>query len=632
MAMTKKSIRIIAIIIVAAVLSAGLGLSAWALFGRGKPASTEDGNRVIVLPGTESLSEVSGGVVTTRYKIVIPDGADNDVKYAAAEMAALFNEAAGARPETVTDKDPAQSGEHFLSVGRTKQWAERGFDASRNSLSDNGYAVKTSGKAAYLFGATGKGTINAVYGFCEQVFGYEFFASDEYVIERKLDSKLPVMDILIRPDIANFAPMYGEMYKEISLFSSLKAVNYYDTWIAGLQGHTYFKLLPPAVYEDEHKDWYSPERNDNGEPANLCLTRSPEMKAEFIRQVKLAIESDPDRRYMMLGQEDNFGFCGSDSCLAEIKRYEGSQEIKYGSAAVTLRFTNDVVREVNAWLAAEHPERDITFVMFAYNHTKNPPVVFNAKTNGYDPVDPSLIAEKNLAVMFVINNVDYFKPYAEDESVVRMLNGWSALTENLMIWQYGVNFDDYFDTFCNWGSMGPNYNLLKEYGASYIIEQAAHNSATGYFAEMRMWLQSKLCWDTSLKTGDLIDKFLRVYYKDAYEKVRAYFDLVNNHTAALVADKGVQVRSGGNEMMSPANWSPHILSRMVGLLDEAYAAVAPLQGGNPELYRKLQARILKLTIAPRYNILRFYPPADYSVAYAALENDARSVGITTYHE
>jgi len=624
-ASVKKRNRIIALAMAAVIAATGIGVGSWAIWGRGKkddgPSQDGHGN-ITVTPGIHNLSDIEDGRVVTRYKIVIPAGADGKTKFAANELATLFDNAAGARPQVITDEVAENAGEYYLSIGKTKQMQEHNFDSSYARLRDGGFSLQTVDTAAYMFGTAGTGNINSVYGFCGYTFGYEFFASDEYFIRREVGTKLPVFNGFERPDFDGFAPMYGEMNADASLVYRMRATEYYDTWIGVLYGHTYYKLLPPETY-GHNTDWYSPKKDKDGRPENLCLTRSPAMKEEFIRRVKETIEGDPARNYMMLGQEDNFGFCNCATCDAQIK--------KYGTAsAVAMRFTNEVVREVNAWLKAEHPERDITFVTFAYNETKAPPVTFNGATGKYVPVDPSVVAEDNLSVMFVISFVDYFKPYSEDDTVMRMLNGWNSITKNLTIWQYCTNFDNYMEPFANWGTMAPNYKLLKQYGTSYIVEQGSYGSATSSFSEMRMYIQSSLAWNTDLNTGELIEKFMRAYYKDAHQKVKEYFDLVLNHTAALISDKGLIVRSGSSEIMNQQNWSNMTLTRMENLLNEALDSIAYLKAENLDLYQTLSRRILKQTITPRYFKLKFYPPSDEAVEaaqYEILKNDALSFGI-----
>lgn len=575
-------------------------------------------------PSFEDTEYLLSSDQQSEYRIVIPDNADERTVFASDELVYFFRQATGVTLPVFAESDIAADADHLLVIGDTKLREAAGITLTED-IGDTGTRLVTKDSNLYLFGKTEFGDINAVYDFLELTYGYRFYAEDEFYIESIPSAKLQKFDYTFVPDIDSFAMMYGELNSGMQLTRRLRSINYYQSWISAMYAHTYFKILPPATYwSEENADWYSPATDkDTGEAipgANLCLTRSDEMKKEFIERVKYFIEEDETRDYFMLGQEDNFGFCDCDSCKAAIAQY-GS------SSAVMMRFTNDVVNELNAWLAAEHPDRTVHFMTFAYNNTKTPPVV--TENGEMQLVDPSVKAADNLSVMFVINNVNYAVPYYEDANVMNMLKGWSLVTDHITIWQYSTNFDNYMEPLFNWPSMRANYKTLSDYGVYYIAEQGSHNTKTATFTEMRLFVMSALARNTSLSTEALIDEFMDAYYKDAAPVMKELFDMYTNHMMKLVS-QGYWVMSNGTEIMNANNWDYLLLERMLDKIDEALAVIEPLASSDPQQYSTLKNRIYKESLWIQRCELSYYPNnfADETAAYNAFVNDCYRYGIT----
>ena len=564
--------------------------------------------------------------------VVLPDGCDEMAETAGAEFVRLFTEATELKLGFAYESEVTVSPDgYYYFIGDTDALAERKIDCSYELLGDSGVVIKTVGNADYLSGATQKAVLYSVYEYMNRAFGYEFYAADEAYIGDGTDADRLRFDIVYRPSVANPCMMAGELNGDESLYYKYRFQNYYQTWVAKnsevYYAHTYFKILPPDIYFEDHEDWYSPDEKH----MNLCLTRDPEMIDEFVKNCKEIIAADEGHNYFMLWQEDNFEFCGCDSCKARIAELGGF------SSGVMMEFTNEVVRRLNAWMETEYPEKNITFVTFAYNHTKEPPVTYDEKTKTYLPVSDTVVAEKNISVQYVINMCDYYAPYNKSRNITAALDGWSALSDSLTIWEYSTNFDNYIDCFDNFGSMAENIRLLESHGVDYIVEQAAYNTCTTAFAELRLYLWSKLMWDSRLNTEDLIDDFMFRYYKDAAEDVKAYFDDLYAHVDKLVVENGVSVRSGGNECMVKSYWPRSELDALKEHLLDAYAAIEPLRTTQQLRYNMLRDRIAKQELWVDYYLYKFYPISlgnadDINAFYRDWAAKARSFGLTMIQE
>lgn len=571
--------------------------------------------------------------VTDPEKLVVVYKKDAGAvdRFAGRELSSVCEAAMGVKPVVREESAVGElNGDAFyFFIGDTEALHTEDIAVDYEELGEGGVLLKTVGKSVYLAGATERGTMNAVYEFLSYTFDYEFYADGEFYVDTGEAYWLD-FDVKYRPSIGTPCLMYGELNGREDLFRRYSSKNFYDTWIGGYYAHTYFRILPPATYYAAHKNWYSPATDEaTGEPVhgnNLCLTRDPAMIDEFVKNCKKIIESDTTRNFMMLGQEDNFDFCECPTCTAKVNQYGGFE------SAVALEFTIEVVDRLNEWLQAEHPERNITFVMFAYNATKEPPVTLSEGT--YRPIDAELVAPDNLSVMYVINGCDYYRPYSTQSGIVSALDGWHAITKTLTIWEYATNFDDYFDTFDNWNSFGENVRLLESHGVDYIVEQASHNSVAANFSELRMYVQSRLMWDSSLSTETLIADFMTHYYKDAAEGMMKLFETTYAHVDELVEQYGVGVGSRGFEVMNLKNWPLTKLMELQGIVEETLAGLEPLAETDPELYNTLISRVKKQSLWVDNYMFRFYPSfvPDYNTAYAEWKALAQSYGITKISE
>ena len=563
--------------------------------------------------------------------MVLPDARGSLVDEAATEFSRIFKMATGLSVELeyeadVTELDPNN---YYYFIGDTDALQEEEIDISYELLGDSGVNIQTRDNVTYMAGATNKGTLYAVYEYMNRAYGYEFYAEGEEYTDDGTDANWKIFDYIYRPSIANPCMMAGELNADSSLYYKYRFQNYYEAWVSDgsevYYAHTYFKILDPDIYYEDHNNWYSPDK----EHKNLCMTRDPAMIGEFVANCKKILEADGGlHKYFMLGQEDNFEFCGCTSCTQRVEELGGF------TSAVVLEFTNEVVRRLNEWLEAEYPDREVIFVMFAYNNTKEPPVTWNEAEQKWEPVSDTLYTEKNLSVQYVPNFCDYYAPYSESKSIADHIDGWAALTDILTIWEYSTNFDNYFDCFHNFNSMAENIRLFESYGVDYIVEQSAYSTPTSEFSELRLYLWSKLMWDCTLDTDTLIADFMQHYYKDAAEGVTAYFNAIYGHVDELVETYGITVRSGGNECMNKSYWTYTTLSSIEDCIEEAFTAIEPLKTSDNELYEELYDRIDKQALWVQYWMSYWYEIYidDIDAYKADWVSRARSHGITMYSE
>ncbi len=572
---------------------------------------------------------------TTPYRVVIPEDAEENVVLARDELLYFVKEATGINLTVISDTGLTWSEEdQIISLGPTTLAKEAKIDADQDVLGISGSRLVTKGKTVFLTGATDFGVLYAVYDFLGYAFGYHFYAQNVWTLNQVTNSNLLAFDVVNVPDIDVSALGYAEIYTDSLLRARLRQQSYWGEWV--MSSHSYFNVVPPQEYYQEHRDWYSPDCLEDGLSSNgtgqgnMCLS-NVDKDVFFENLVEIvADENSPygnhEGSYIMLGQQDNFGFCDCPDCTAQIEKDGGN------CAGMVMRFTNEMARRLKAWLAENDPGRELTVVAFAYNATANPPTKYDAASGKYQPISNDVIGEDNVAIMFVPPRLNYTYGYEDSSNAENMnrLLGWSSICSDLFIWQYCVNFDEYMLLYDAWGSHKPIAELYAEHNVSFIFDEGKIEEPIASFSDMAMYVKASLNRDSSLDTKTLIEDFSEHYYEAASPKILELFYLLRMHYADLGAKYGQFTYSGGN-WHDMKFWPENFLMKCLDLIDEAYELIAPLRESDYAHYEVLYDRVLRESLMLRYWMLTFYPSyfENYSAEIVRYENDCANFGIFT---
>lgn len=163
-------------------------------------------------------------------------------------------------------------------------------------------------------------------------------------------------------------------------------------------------------------------------------------------------------------------------------------------------------------LATRFPNKE--FSTLAYLYTMNPP----------KHVKPL----PNVNIMLCDIDCDREVTLTENASgkqFVKAMEGWSAITDNIFVWDYGINFDNYLAPFPNFHILQDNIRLFKKNHATMHFSQIA-GSRGGDFAELRAYLVSKLMWNPEANVDSLMQHFLHGYYGEAAPYLYQYIKVM----------------------------------------------------------------------------------------------------------
>lgn len=372
---------------------------------------------------------------------------------------------------------------------------------SKDGLSEDGFRLVYTEHTLRIVNGGGKGSIYAVVSLLERYFGVSYWGEKEYSLTPSSTLKLPKINITEIPSFRyrqtqNYAIKTDPIYEDWMRLRNSDEVFASNLWV-----HTFSSLVSSDIYGQTHPEYFSyfNGKRHPGKASQLCLS-NPEVLKIVTQKLDSIFKANPDKNLISVSQNDsNFTFCQCDECKA-IDTYEGAP-------------SGSIIHFVNK-LAKRFPNKRISTL--AYLYSMNPPLHIR-------PAD-------NVNVMLCSIDSKREVPLTKNESgkeFVKALNGWSKITKDLFVWDYGINFDNFVSPFPNFHILGENMRLFHKRNTSMLFTQIA-GSRGGDFSELRTWLVSKLMWDVNQNENLLIQTFLKGYYGNAAPYLYQYIKLMEH--------------------------------------------------------------------------------------------------------
>ena len=417
---------------------------------------------------------------------------DNDANRQAAEMLNLFvgriaqyedSKGQGCPQLTVSvaapvadghgTKDRRQPARQVVVIGEpTDQATEDGFELVCH---DGSLHVMTGG---------GLGAVYGVATLLEQYLGVSYYTYEAYDHPSMATITLPAIHRTESPAFRyRQSQSYGNDDPMYRLWFRFKEPS--DLFAANLWVHTFNRILPASVYGKDHPEWYSfiNGRRQPGDHSQWCLT-NPEVFEAACVKIDSIFRANPDRKTISVSQNDgNNTQCHCDECRA-VDEYEGSP-------------SGNLIRFLNK-LAQRFPDKE--FSTLAYLYSMHPPKHTRPLPN----------------VNIMLCDIDCKREVpltdnASGQDFMKALTGWSAISDNIFVWDYGINFDNQVAPFPNFHILQKNIQLFKENHATMLFEQVNGLRGTD-FSELRAYMLSKLMWNPSCDADSLMQTFLKGYY------------------------------------------------------------------------------------------------------------------------
>ena len=225
-------------------------------------------------------------------------------------------------------------------------------------------------------------------------------------------------------------------------------------------------------------------------------------------------------------------------------------------------------------------------------------------------MDNSVVLEPNIAVRIAPVDTDYSRSFYDEINSIyaEAIKGWSAICENICVWNYNTNFSFYFVPFCNWNTMQDNYYFFEENNVTGVMEQGAGSSKQIGWWECKIYVMSRLQWDKTLNVNTLINEFFENYYKDAskwmykfFDEYRQWYNVIESKYSLV--NGGIYARFGSVEDVFPLA----VVERWQTYIDNAIKEIEYIKEIDETFYNELYRRIDKESLFIDYVKVVDYP-------------------------
>ena len=421
------------------------------------------------------------------YRVFLPKAAAPAERYAAQEFVRFFAQSTGVQLPLIEGSTP--TGPSIL-LGRNHPLTQRlcrGLDWSR--LGEDGFLIRTIGKHLIITGAHPRGTLYGVYWFLREELGCRWFAVDTTVVPRHSTLQIRRLNEIHLPRLRYREIFYPEA--EPGDFAARLMLN-------GQMGHrTYTRPLQPkhggAVY-------LISGYNNEARPA-----MDPETRRRAVASVRKALHrvQPTGLSYVLIDHIDG-GIYYNRGQDAQVIRAGGSP------SAPLMDLTCAVARKIQP----QYPR--IIVLGSAYLWSRKP------CTN--------LVFPDNAGVCFAPIEADWSRPFDApvNRSILHDLDGWCKRTQHILIWLYGVDYNNYLQPMPNIFPMIRTIQLLSRRShVEGIFLEGAYNSPGAHMAALQTWVFAHLLWNPNLDGRRLIEQFMQGYYGPAAPMLLQYLDLLH---------------------------------------------------------------------------------------------------------
>lgn len=485
------------------------------------------------------------GQAQTQWRVVY-DSNDAD-RYAASELCSLLQEGGiGVLCEEYDGEEVNKSLLPSIFIGRqvVRQNGSMNVHQSMGLLRDDGYLIVGDKSQMFLMGNGKKGTLYAVYAFLEQL-GYRLYTPDALVVPKMISATLPSLHIVSNPSFRyrevryrypNCSQRYADWHH---LHNDADRMNEWGFFV-----HSFNTLLPPSRYFENHPDWYSWRDDRRVRDGQLCLS-NPQVLDSLCSHLADSMAAHPEKKIWSVSNNDNYNVCQCPNCLHQDSLYGGP-------TGTLLHFVNQVARRF--------PDKTISTL--AYQYTRKTP-----KDNAIQP-------DSNVNIMFCSIECGRETPIAispQESSFRKDMEDWHRITDNIFMWDYIVQYRNYWNPFPNLHVIQPNLRFFYDHGVRMIFEQGSDTVDRSSWMDIRCYMTAKLLWDVNIDIDSVMTDFYNGYYGSAGKYVRTIVDTMSS----AVATSGKQLDIYGFPIDGATTYlSPRRMHLYRATIDSAYSALA----------------------------------------------------------
>lgn len=550
--------------------------------------------------------------------------------------------------EYITDESMLSSSVYYIVIGNAFS------DGDYSGLStDTGYKIAKRNGNVYLYGKTGYGTLNALYGLLKQRYNLEMYADtvytfsdagDIYYEEIREETFNPSIDYNLAYDGPLTYIKEGEVNPN---YDYQRRLGFVDSWQQiGGSWHNFLDYVPQSEYGTAHPEWYTVACYENGEESTvttLDLTAGDDAMAKVVAdKIKAQVEADEAGKNIkpvyVFGPPDEKVWSNSTATQTTVAKYKAR-------SAEYVIFMNQVAKRLDDDYTFG---RQIKLCLLAYNLVCNAPD-YNAELEFYkgDEISLSVMFAPIESNMYraADDTTPNYKYHLSNAHFTEQLSKWKALGGEVYYWNYSEYYDNYFVTLDTITNMQSKYKLMAENGVNRLIDlgMVGDNYGTDFTA-LKIYLKGKLARNVNENVDALVKNFCGAYYgtggeyiyslltseQARYKKVSDLSTKANNGEDAVgihVIREGVAVKS---------YWDENEFDTWYGYIKSALTAIEN-SGATEKTKTEYKKRVMREGIAVRY--MKYYVFNSFVTlangetdSISAMITDAKSVNITRFAE
>lgn len=387
---------------------------------------------------------------------------------------------------------------------------------------EDGFRIVTQDGVLYIMSGGDKGVIHGVARLLEDYVGVHYYATRFYKIdEHRKNIVLPEIDRMVTPAF-RYRQTQSYAFEDPVFKMWFGWEQPQEIFIGNMWVHTFNRILPSRRFGKEHPEYYALLNGERmpGDHSQWCLS-NPDVFEACCRQLDSIFAANPGLDMISVSQNDgNDTYCHCDKCM-KIYEEEGAISGAY------IRFMNK--------LAERYPDKQ--FSTLAYLFTYQPP----------KKVKPL----PNVNIMLCDIDCKREATLTDNESgqlFVEAMKGWSEISDNIFVWDYGINFDNQVSPFPNFHIMQPNIQLFKQNNTTMHFSQ--NNAIRGTdFAEMRTYMLANLMWNPYCDLDSVKRVFMEAFYGAAAPYIKEYQDmmegaLIASHKQLWIYDSPITHKDG----------------------------------------------------------------------------------------
>ncbi len=446
----------------------------------------------------------------TPYVIVVSDDAIEPEKTAAKELQTYLEQVTGAKFAITSTPTTGPK----ILVGPSSRVRKLLANVDWDGLGKEGTVRKTAGRDLILAGGRPRGTLYAVYSFLEDTVGCRWWTSTESTIPKSPTLRVPQLDKLYIPPFSyrltwNFDNGNKPLFRAKQKINSGEQIGPVPGAYGGSEyiindGHGLGKMITAKQYFEDHPEWFRYSRTEGkrvlGEAVDQvvhCYTNQA-LRTELTRVVLgLLKQHEGASNVIDVSLADSGSMCECDPCIA-LRRTESAD------SGVLVHFLNGVAEEVEKF----YPDAKLTFL--GYWSTNKPP-------NFAKP-------HRNLVPRVATMDKFHDRSVRQYKLQRRYIEKWSAISSELFIWDYAINFHGYLLPHPNLMAFNDTLRFYAEHKVTSVFLQA-HQDRAAYFPRLRMYLYSKLMWNPHLDGRKIIKQFMYGYFGAAAPHMLSVIDL-----------------------------------------------------------------------------------------------------------